>query len=484
MKKLLILLSLALWCSSPAVAQDEAVRIDWPPPVYDLAGVVSVTGSANPPDLLNYYLEAAEYNPADESAELLWLPASLPTSTPVENGVLAQWDTTLFPDGLYQLRLHVRLRSGESLFAVITPLRIANGIEREVPAAATPPPAATPTIEPTPLPPTPVPRPLVTNLLPIPVGGHVMQFSDKTVSAMQTAGMTWMKWQIPFIVGDDSLLNVALDRINFAHQNGFNVLLSIKGDKDELAELGEDYYPLYANFVGRIAAFGPGAIQVWNEQNLDREWPEGKIDPRAYVELLRQAYEAIKAVDPSIMVITGAPAPTGAEGVFGLGKVWNDDRYYLGMANAGAANYADCIGVHYNEGIVAPQQQGGDPRTPDYPTRYLPLMIQRAAFPFRGQDIPLCFSELGYLSPEGFDTPLPSNFAWAANTSVQEQANWLRDAINIAASTTGTRVALLIVWNVDFDVYTEDDPQGGYAIIRPDGTCPACEAIATLKRGA
>jgi len=124
-----------------------------------------------------------------------------------------------------------------------------------------------------------------------------------------------------------------------------------------------------------------------------------------------------------VKVITGAPAPTGAEGAFGLSRVWNDDRYYLGMANAGAADFTDCIGVHYNEGIIPPQQQGGDPRQPDYPTRYLPLMMQRAAFPFRSNPKPICFTELGYLSPEGFDS-LPSGFAWAANTSVAEQSEW------------------------------------------------------------
>jgi hypothetical protein len=180
------------------------------------------------------------------------------------------------------------------------------------------------------------------------------------------------------------------------------------------------------------------------------------------------------------MVITGAPAPTGAEGAFGPDRVWNDDRYYLGMANAGAANFADCLGVHYNEGIIPPGQQGGDPRQPDYPTRYFPLMIQRAAFPFRQFDIPLCFSELGYLSPQGYG-PLPQGFAWAANVTVQQQANWLRDAIRIAAQTPTAEVALIIVWNIDFDVYTQDDPQGGYAIIRPDGTCPACDTIASLR---
>ncbi|MCZ2098313.1 MAG: hypothetical protein LC121_19000, partial [Anaerolineae bacterium] len=202
--------------------------------------------------------------------------------------------------------------------------------------------------------------------LPVPVGGQLDNFDEDAIPLMQQAGMTWIKWQIPFVIGDSSLITVARDRINWSHQHGFYAFLSVKGNKDELGQQGSAYYPLYAEFVGQLAALQPDAIQVWNEMNLDREWPQGQIDPRAYIELLRQAHDAIKAVDPTIKVVTGAPSPTGAEGAFGLDRVWNDDRYYLGMANAGAAQYADCIGIHYNEGIISPRQQGGDPRG-DYP---------------------------------------------------------------------------------------------------------------------
>ncbi len=491
MRKLPVLLLIFLLYSLSVTAQDATIRIDWPPPVYDLTGTVQVRGTVNVPGLRNYFLEMGEYDPhTPDAAPSFWTPVSLPRRDPVTEGILGTWDTTIYADGLYQLRLRVLLDSGESLFYNVAPLRVLNETER--PAGEAQPtstripqvPTATPTpvLPPTPAPtPTIIPRPDPVNELPLPVGGHIISFDPSTVNFMQQAGMTWMKWQIPFIVGEGSLIDVAYDRINFAHANGFKVFLSIKGEKEELAELGAaDYFPQFAQFVGQVASLQPDAIQVWNEQNLDREWPEGQIDPRMYADLLRQSYTAIKAVDPQVMVVTGAPAPTGAEGAFGLAKVWNDDRYYQGMANAGVAEFADCIGVHYNEGIIPPNLQGGDPRQPDYPTRYLPLMIQRAAFPFRQANIPLCFSEMGYLSPEGYG-PLPQGFAWAQNTSVQEQADWLRDAIQIAAQISSVRIELIIIWNVDFDVYTQDDPQGGYAIIRPDGTCPACEAIATLR---
>ena len=49
------------------------------------------------------------------------------------------------------------------------------------------------------------------------------------------------------------------------------------------------------------------------------------------------------------------------------------------------------------------------------------------------------------------------------------------------AGSTSPRVELIIVFNVNFTRFIDGDPQGGYAIIRPDGSCPACETIASLR---
>jgi hypothetical protein len=86
---------------------------------------------------------------------------------------------------------------------------------------------------------------------------------------------------------------------------------------------------------------------------------------------------------------------------------------------------------------------------------------------------PLCFTELGYLTPEGLG-PLPGGFAWASNVTVAQQAAWLRQVVDIARRSGNVR--LIIIWNVDFQNYG-DDPMAGYAIIRPDGSCPACDAL-------
>ncbi|MCC6803123.1 MAG: hypothetical protein IT319_09580 [Anaerolineae bacterium] len=460
---------LLLFFTLPVFAQDSTVQITFPEAVSTVQGIVTITGTVNPSDLQTYFFEVADAN-ADPNTTA-WTPVTLPSSAPVTGGALAQFNTTIVANGVYTLRLRVIHTSGEITVVTVTPLRIENDPNAPPPQTNVEPTQAaaeTPEI---------VPRPTVVNDLPVPVGGQLDNFDEDAIPLMQQAGMTWIKWQIPFVIGDSSLITVARDRINWSHEHGFFVFLSIKGNKDELGQQGSAYYPLYAEFVGQLAALQPDAIQVWNEMNLDREWPQGQIDPRSYTELLRQAHDAIKAVAPTIKVVTGAPSPTGAEGAFGLDRVWNDDRYYLGMANAGAAQYADCIGIHYNEGIISPRQQGGDPRG-DYPTYYFPLMLQRALFPFRSTGERLCFSEMGYLSADGYGT-LPSGFAWGANTSVQEQAEWLADAVQVAAE--NGNVDLIIVFNVNFTQFVDNDPQGGYAIIRPDGSCPACQALASLR---
>lgn len=298
-------------------------------------------------------------------------------------------------------------------------------------------------------------------------GGQVLDFSLATVGKMNTAKMKWVKFQAK--VGDGSMVG----KIAAAKTQGKQALISVIGDVNQV--LNESYWSTYASYVGQLAGAGAGAIEVWNEQNIEREWPRGQIDPVKYTGLLQKAATAIKAANSSTIVISGAPAPTGYFGAGGKGDGgWNDDTYYAGMASAGAANYLDCVGVHYNEGIVSPTQSSGDPRD-SYPTRYFSTMLNRALASFPGK--PACFTELGYLSPEGY-AGLSASFAWAAKTTVANQAQWLKEAM-LLGSQSG-RVRLIIVFNVDFVSYG-DDPQAGYAMIRPGGSCPACDSLATVQ---
>ncbi|HEX2906112.1 MAG TPA: hypothetical protein VHO69_04585 [Phototrophicaceae bacterium] len=319
--------------------------------------------------------------------------------------------------------------------------------------------------------PTPIPGSAATGSFEL--GGHVLSLSSGTVALMNRAGMKWAKSQLAYNLGDDP--SKAASIIASAKSNGLKLLLGIKGDKTQISD---SYINTFAQFLDGVAAQGVDAIEVWNEPNIDREWQAGQINGGNYTKMLAAAYNAIKAKNPNTIVISGAPAPTGYFGAAGCtAQGCNDDVFMQQMAAAGAAQYLDCVGLHYNEGVIAPSATSGDPRG-SYPSYFFGSMLQRGYGQFGGK--PVCFSELGYLSPQGFSTGLPANFAWAQNTTVAQHAAWLAEAATIAAQSG--KVRLMIVWNVDFPFYTADDPMGGYAMFRPDGSCPACDTLGAVMK--
>ena len=349
-----------------------------------------------------------------------------------------------------------------------------------------------PTATPTPTPfPTPRPAPVVVvqptasqpripgNFAAVPppagsisieIGGHVTGAgSARAINAMRSAGMTWMKIQARF---DRSSPPNVSGEINAAHSSGFKILVGTVGDPGELAQGGEGFINAYTDWLAQIAGGGADAIEVWNEPNLDREWPRGRISGAAYAAMLAQAYQKIKAVNPGVLVISAAPAPTGVSDR--PEQVMPDNQWLREMVAAGGLDHLDCVGAHYNEGIVPPDQTSGDPRGDNYYTRYFYGMLNGYVSITRK---PICFTELGYLSAEGFGG-LSQYFSWADNVTVAQQAAWLAQAAALA-SRSG-QVRLLIVWNVDFTHYGAD-PQAGYAMIRPDESCPACQTLAGAR---
>jgi len=310
-----------------------------------------------------------------------------------------------------------------------------------------------------------------------PAGGGSFELGGQAFGApygqMQYAGMTWIKRQHKWSPGHTSQ-NVS-GMISEAHNAGFNIMLFIPG-----ADHGSIDFQAYAAFLGQVASLPdpPDAIEVWNEMNIDVEWPAGQISPSSYVQnMLIPASNAIKSANPNVMVISGAPAPTGFYGGVCGGGGCDDAPYVAGMAAAGAANYIDCIGIHYNEGILPPSQTSGDPRgSSGHYTRYFWGMVNTYYNAFGGSR-PLCFTELGYLTPEGYGA-LPGGFAWAANVTVAQQAQWLAEATSLSANSG--KVRIMIVWNVDSTTYGGHDPQAGYAIIRPGGSCLACDYLSQV----
>ena len=337
------------------------------------------------------------------------------------------------------------------------------------PTSVTAQPTATSVVVPPTATPTPAAQPTTAPVTPsgFALGGQTQSFANP--GKMKEIGMTWVKFQHKW--GDSDTPAAVADRISSAHAQGLKVLLSMPGVNTYPSSID---FAGYVNFVRGVAALPdpPDAIEIWNEMNIDFEWPAGTISPSQYVnEMLKPAYEAIKAVNPNVMVVSGAPAPTGFDNGT---NAWADDRYMAGMAAAGAANYMDCIGVHHNAGATAPSATSGHPGGGHY-SWYYQATVDMYYNTFGGAR-PVCLTEIGYVSGDDFGGSLPPNFAWANGTSLAEHAQWLAEAVTLSA--TGGKVEMMIIFNVDFTYYDPNgDPQAGYSLIRPNGSCPACDPI-------
>ncbi|MEA3310239.1 MAG: NBR1-Ig-like domain-containing protein [Chloroflexota bacterium] len=366
---------------------------------------------------------------------------SVDLMAPNENGTFrGQWALTIdgnqIPDGL----MFVVIKTGEE-------------------AAENPNPA-----------PAPAPAPVAGGSFEL--GGHIQNTGFPSANIMHYAGMNWAKVQVRY-PGDANGIIAA------AHANGFKIQVSALGPAGMVTDGG--FNDTVANWLAGIAAAGADAIEVWNEPNLPREWQEGHINPEAYTQLLCKSYASIKAANPGTAVISAAPAPTGYFG--GCHAHGCDDLPWLQrMYNAGAANCMDFIGAHHNAGATSPSATSGHPADPGS-THHSWFFLPQTQLYYNtfGGARQLFYTELGYVTPEGYGW-IPATFAWGGNTTVAQQAQWLAEVVSLSSQTGMVRA--VIVWNVDFSCYGDcggvQDPQAGYAIIRPDGSCPACESLHAL----
>jgi hypothetical protein len=225
----------------------------------------------------------------------------------------------------------------------------------------------------------------------------------------------------------------------------------------------------YAQFITDLLRRYPDqihAVEVWNEMNLDREWTStGGLSAENYVALLRAAYQAVKAVDPGIIVVTGALAPTGlSDGV----RAWDDFVYMDQLIAAGMLNYADCVGAHHNGINVSPDYTWDT--IPDDPTAQFrgPWNTPHHSWSFRstlttyadkireaGGDQKLCVTEFGWPSAEGLDG-VREGFEFALDNTLEEQRDFTVRAIEFMQESDFVQLAFL--WNLNYG------PQAGWAV--------------------
>jgi len=315
--------------------------------------------------------------------------------------------------------------------------------------------------------------PLVLSSRPIPtpppcpnfeLGGHIQNTGFPYVYIMHYAGMTWAKVVMDY--GTD-----AAPIIHAAHSKGFKVQITASGTPDMVTH--PNFEQDFARWTAEIARSGADAIEVWREPNVDRSWQNGSIHPQNYTNLLCKAYVAIKNTNSNTFVISAAPVPTGF-----FGGCWTfgcDDRPWLeGLYSAGAAQCMDYLGAHYLVGATSPSARSGHPADPGdgYHAWYFLPQTEVYYQTFQGER-QIFYTEMGYASQEGVP-PFAEAFAWARDNTDAEQAAWLAEAVQLSIDTGMVRA--MMVWNIDFE-RVGADPWDGYAIVRPDQLCPACEAL-------
>jgi len=336
---------------------------------------------------------------------------------------------------------------------------------------------------------------------------------DYTMGQVESLGLGWVKQQIRWsdIEPEPGQMNwEPYDAVvDAANNHGLRVMLSVvdapawaRTYHDANAEAGPpDDLSLFAAFLGQLVDRYRGrihAIEVWNEQNLDREWDTAEgVNPARYVEMLRLAYQTIKSRDPNIIVISGALSPVGFTGTDPNNPsrvtVMDDFQYLQEMVAQGFLSYCDCVGIHHNGYNIPPDVAWDDPYQDDtavfrgfwdnpHPTWSFRSTLWRYHDAISGMK-PLCVTEFGWASAEGLGG-YPPSFEFALDNTLEEQAEYDVQAFQLMREWGFVRLAFL--WNLDYAQKGgggPTDPNAPYSILDFDGIArPAFQAIMEMEK--
>ncbi len=345
-----------------------------------------------------------------------------------------------------------------------------------------PPPTETPSATPQP---TRLPVDVMTYQVGIQVQ-HALDFNpvhqdDYYRSVSQDLGLRWLKQQVRWEMMEAEPGEIDWSILDFvmpsARRFDIKMLLSIvtapawaREPDVSLERQGPPADPMtYANFVAEIVKRYPGsvhAIEVWTEQNIDREWTSVHgLNAASYVSLLRTTYETVKAIDPGIIIISGALSPTGIDD--GIGAI-DDFRYMDAQIEAGMLDWADCVGAHHNGYNISPDYRYNEIPNDSAAIFRGPFDNPHHSWSFRstlegyanrirmaGYETSLCVTKFGWSSAEGLTGARPG-FEFTLDNSLVEQAEWTSKALSNMEE--WGFVWLAFIWNFNYG------PQAGFAI--------------------
>jgi hypothetical protein len=231
----------------------------------------------------------------------------------------------------------------------------------------------------------------------------------------------------------------------------------------------------FGTFMGAVTTRYAGKVQayeLWNEENLDREAGTGNVDPTTYLPLLESGYSAVKAADPSALVLLGAPSPTTSN----IPGAVIDDLTYLqnlyAINNGEVAAYFDVLSAHPS-GFSNPPDC--TPATPECSlsggwntddsffaftrvSEYRDIMVQ-----YGDSAKQIWFTEFGYCS----NSSPPPGYEYCGYVTEDQQAQFLVQAFQMARSLP--YVGAMFQFNLNFQLSVpQSDEKWGFGIIRSD----------------
>jgi hypothetical protein len=334
-----------------------------------------------------------------------------------------------------------------------------------------------------------LPYPLQLAKLNFGVVGH-LYYTDRATALAKAreGGFQWFRQQIHWRDIEDrsgeffwgELDNIVAD-VNNA---GMLLMINITRSPTWYTANGGDGLPqdpaTLARFSGALAERYKGrvhALLIWNEQNLAYE-NGGQIrpeDPGHFVEIMAASYIAIKAADPSMLVVAGAPASTATNEP---GTAMDTISYLRALYayNGGMIrDYFDIQALH-------PGGSANPPETlwPDNPSTaagwndhasfyYRHLENQRAVMEEAGMG-----NHQVWVTEYGWATPNSSpGYEFGNLVSYETQRDYIVGAIRYTYENYPW-VSNMFLWNLNFTVLQAEngkDPnheQGSFSIVNAD----------------
>ncbi len=155
---------------------------------------------------------------------------------------------------------------------------------------------------------------------------------DAVMAAMHTAGVRWIRIDVPDVTRYDDVVRSAL-----AAGMQVDILVEDWVTADTPAAMGV----LSTTLAQHYSALGVHTYEILNEPNVTPQ-TTGKT-PALYTSLLQASYTHIHAVDPNATVISAGLAPA-ADSV--ADSTYEPYTYLSDMYAAGAQGYMDAIGEH------------------------------------------------------------------------------------------------------------------------------------------